>query len=138
VNVFFDIDDTIIASDDFTLRPLVREVFERLRADGHSVYVWSAKGKRWSDLDEHGLRDLVVDAFHKPSANFRKALKWMRIDVVPDFVVDDFPEIVLAFSGHTIKPYSAADPDDREMEVVYQKILAVAAAAPASPRHVVP
>jgi hypothetical protein len=123
MNIFFDMDDTIIASDDSSLRPRVREVFERLRTDGHAVYIWSAMGKRWSEIDQHGLRELVTDAFHKPMNNFQRALKWKDIDVQPDFVVDDFPEILREFPGCTIKPYQMADPSDREMENVYLKIV---------------
>ncbi|MEE9198503.1 MAG: hypothetical protein V3U26_01760, partial [Dehalococcoidia bacterium] len=65
MNVFFDVDDTLVSFDG-SLRPHVREVFQRLVKDGHSIYVWSGVGVRWEVVDRHGLRPFVTDCLLKP------------------------------------------------------------------------
>ena len=47
----FGVDATIVGSYDGKLRPMVREVFEQLRADGHQIYIWSGVGLRWLEID---------------------------------------------------------------------------------------
>ncbi|MBI4507976.1 MAG: hypothetical protein HY691_20815, partial [Chloroflexi bacterium] len=69
MNVFFDVDGTIVGTWDGALRPLVREVFEQLRSDGHHIYIWSGVGLRWREVEEHDLRMLIVTCFHKPLWN---------------------------------------------------------------------
>jgi FMN phosphatase YigB (HAD superfamily) len=53
VNVFFDVDDTLIAYDG-SLRPLVRETFERIILDGHLIQcgpVSAYAGMWWTSTD---------------------------------------------------------------------------------------
>jgi hypothetical protein len=123
VNVFFDVDDTLIAYDG-SLRPLVRETFERIKLDGHQIYVWSGVGVRWDVVDQHGLRPWVTDCFEKPVNEHRARLVLLGISPWPDFVVDDHPQMVAAFNGHRVRDYFWPDLRDREMEIVYQKIVA--------------
>ena len=57
MNIFFDVDDTLITWD-VKLRPNVHHVFQQLRDDGHTIYLWSGYGPRWEvvrrfDLHEH-------------------------------------------------------------------------------------
>jgi hypothetical protein len=127
VNVFFDVDDTLICSNDGTLRPLVRDTFERILADGHSIYVWSGVGIRWSEIEQHGLRPYVIDCFVKPLANHRESLQTLGVLVEPDFVVDDHAEVVQVFGGYAVRPYAGYDPSDREMANAYAKLVEVAA-----------
>ncbi len=126
MNVFFDVDDTIISGLDGSLRPHVREVFARIRADGHAIYVWSAAGRRWPDLELHGLRDLVEDCYLKPLCDHERTLGAQGA-AVPHFVVDDDREIVDAFGGCHVSPYSAGDPDDGEMRRAYEMLRAFTA-----------
>lgn len=124
MNIFFDVDGTIVGSYDDKLRPLVREVFERLRADGHTIYVWSGVGLRWREIDLHSLRPLIATCFWKPRWDHHARLAELGVDVVPDFVVDDHQEVVAAFGGVTVRPFDYYDPSDREMERVYRVITA--------------
>jgi len=104
MNVFFDVDYTILGWDN-SLRPHTRAVFEQLIADGHVIYVWSGMGDRTADLEHHDLIELVTGVFSKPISKFEEGLETYKIPVVPDFVIDDYPEIVEHFGGMQISPY---------------------------------
>ena len=127
MNVFFDVDDTLIALDG-SLRPRVHEVFQKIIDRGHVIYIWSGVGLRWEEVEKHGLRPYVRDCYQKPRWGHRERLELLGVDIEPHFVVDDFKDIVEVFGGHAIRPYYSANPEDREMDVVYEKLLAVAAA----------
>jgi hypothetical protein len=122
MNIFFDVDGTIVGSYDVKLRPMVREVFEQLRADGHTIYVWSGVGLRWDEIDLHGLRPLIAGCFWKPRWDHQARLTELGVEVSPDFVVDDHAEVVAAFGGVTVWPFDYYDPKDREMERVYRAV----------------
>ncbi len=113
MNIFFDVDLTII-SEDGSLRPGVRELFHDLRSAGHTIYLWSGNGIRWSVLDRYGLRDLVAGCFFKPLHSIPEALARQGLPQ-PDFCVDDYPECVEQFGGVVVKPYGLPDPADGEM-----------------------
>ena len=140
MNVFFDVDHTIIDADD-GLRPGVRELFARLRADGHRVYLWSGLGARWEVVERHELAELVSGCFPKPLYAYERMLAPLGIDVRPDFAVDDHPHLVHAFGGCVVAPYRgpalyrsarsdqgvgglsrAPGAPDAEMERVYHEI----------------
>jgi hypothetical protein len=122
VNIFFDVDHTIIAYDDHVLRPGVRELFERLRADGHTIYLWSGIGARWEIVRAHRLEDLVAGCFDKPLYQHEAMLAPLGITMRPDFVVDDHPHLVAVFGGCVVSAYRSADPNDREMARVYREV----------------
>jgi phosphoglycolate phosphatase-like HAD superfamily hydrolase len=124
VNIFFDVDETILGYDG-SLRPLVTDIFQRLTEDGHRVYVWS--GARTAlgvgaVVAQYGLQAYVTDCFRKPLVNPRQAWLQTGIEVQPDFVIDDYPGIVEAFGGVLIKPYPLAAPADQDMQRVYEVI----------------
>lgn len=121
MNIFFDVDYTILAVDG-KLRPGTRDVFERLVGDGHSVFVWSGVGIRTADVTRHGLEDLVTGVYQKPLQDFEAGLQTFGVPVRPDFVIDDYPEIVEAFGGVMVRPYFFSSAEDREMERVYDAI----------------
>lgn len=123
MNIFFDVDETILAYDG-TLRPLVREIFEQLQRDGHTLYVWS--GARSAEtvaevVSDYGLQEYVTGCFRKPLFDPKQAWLQTGIAVQPDFVVDDYPGIVEAFGGVLIKPFPMRMPDD-DMRRVYDAI----------------
>jgi hypothetical protein len=117
MNVFFDVDYTILGNDG-SLRPGTRWVFEQLVARGHVVYVWSGQGIRWDDLHRVGLAEFVSGAFEKPLEEFEEGRQRFAIPVKPDFVVDDYPEIVDHYGGLCIKPYTSRRYGDKEILVV--------------------
>ena len=121
MNIFFDVDYTILAVDG-NLRPGTRDVFERLVEEGHKVFIWSGVGIRTADVSRHGLEDLVAGVYQKPLEDFEAGLQTFDVPVRPDFVVDDYAEIVEAFGGMRVRPYFFSSPEDREMERVYDAI----------------
>ncbi|MBI2761006.1 MAG: hypothetical protein HYX51_06230 [Chloroflexi bacterium] len=121
MNVFFDVDYTLITWD-YRLRPHVREVFARLRDDGHTIYLWSGMGKRWEVVKRFHLHDLIADCFDKPLYNHVARLPELEVTVYPDYVIDDHADPVLVFGGYHIPaPRTPLDEDD-EMLRVYDAI----------------
>lgn len=123
MKIFFDVDDTIISSQTGSLRPLVKDLFEALRSDGHELYVWSAMGIRWIALERHALKQMVVDCYSKPNGRGWDA----HVPVQPDFVVDDEPHIVERFGGYCVAPYLDDDPGDCAMLDVLSAVRALTA-----------
>ncbi len=127
MNIFFDVDFTLITWD-VRLRPGVHEVFQRLRDEGHRIYLWSGMGPRWEVVKRFGLNDHIVDCFWKPLYRHRERLGELGVTVTPDYVVDDYREVVDAFVGSAVDPPGMALEDDREMWRVYDEIQAYLAA----------
>ncbi len=121
MNIFFDVDHTIIDSDN-RLRPGVRELFERLREHGHSIYLWSGIGARWEVVQTCGLERWVAGCFDKPLYHYEAMLAPLGIPVRPDFVVDDHPHLVHAFGGCVVAAYRIANEGDTEMERVFHEV----------------
>ena len=128
MNIFFDMDYMIREEviDGGNLRPGVKEVFERLKTEGHSVYIWSGLGARMEEVKLLGLQDMVDGVFQKPVERFETAVKDMlsrkQIPVLPDLVVDDSAAIVTVLGGILVRPYGARIRNDQEMERVYRII----------------
>jgi hypothetical protein len=135
MNIFFDVDNTILG-DDGSLRRHADIVFARLVSDGHRLYVWSGVGLRWAVVQAHGLAPYVTECFEKPTTRHRERLEPLGVTLVPDFVVDDFADIVSVFGGVAVKPYHRAANGDDELQTVYDVIVAVAQGSPAHPRYV--
>lgn len=127
MNIFFDVDYTLIDWDG-SLRPHVREVFERLVSEGHQIYIWSGVGLRWEVIHQHSLGDLVSGCYLKPMSNHRQEMERLGVPVEPDFVIDDHSAVVSAFGGYIIRPYySYGGSQDTEMLRVYDAIARYAA-----------
>lgn len=125
VNIFFDVDDTLITWD-VKLRPGVHETFERIRGDGHVIYLWSGNGPRWEIVERFDLHEHVTDCFWKPLYRHHERLEELGVKLVPDFVIDDHQEVIDAFPGVRIRPPMHPLEQDREMWRVYQEITAYA------------
>lgn len=121
MNIFFDVDATIV-SDNYTLRPYVREIFEKLIGQGHNLYIWSGVGIRWEIVDMHKLRPYIQGCYRKPLNDHHNSLKPLGVPVVPDFCVDDHWEIIEAFGGVKVNPYFLPKADDVEMLRVYEAV----------------
>jgi hypothetical protein len=126
MNVFIDVDYTILSVDN-ALRPGTLETFERLVDDGHAVHVWSGEGLRWRVVREHGLEPFVSGVHHKPLFDFHARLERLGVPTVPDFVVDDYPEIVACFGGLQVRPFTWRAQVDDDMHVVYEIVTELAA-----------
>ncbi|MDE3194046.1 MAG: HAD family hydrolase [Chloroflexota bacterium] len=121
MNVFFDVDDTLICGLDGTLRPHVADIFARIRADGHAIYVWSSAGRRWQDLERHGLHAFVSECYLKPDGDYERTLRAQNV-AEPHFVVDDHRDIVDVFGGCQVRPYLEPDVGDTEMIRAYDAL----------------
>ncbi len=132
MNIFFDVDETLVGYDG-SLRPLVHETFKALVDEGHRIYIWSGvrtpEMVRSEVMDRHRLADYVTDCFQKPRFDYQAAWQRRGAGVQPDFIVDDYPEIVDAFGGILIRPYSRAQADT-DLARVYAAIKAAAEASP--------
>jgi hypothetical protein len=117
VNVFFDMDYTILGQDG-SLRPGTLEVFEQLVGLGHDLYIWSGVGVRWPEVREAGLEPFIKGVYRKPLSQYRESLDRFGVPVVPDFVIDDYPGIVHCFGGHCIKEYVGRHAPDNELYAV--------------------
>ena len=121
MNIFFDVDDTLITWD-VRLRPYVHEVLTKLREDGHTIYLWSGYGPRWEVVRRFELHDYIEDCFWKPLHNHHRRLEELGVPFVPDFVIDDHQDIVDVFPGVLIEAASAPYASEREMWRVYEAI----------------
>lgn len=126
MRIFFDVDETLI-SWDWKLRPHVEEVFARIRAEGHELYLWSGLGERWEVVERHHLGSYVLGCYRKPLWDHRRRLSELGIPFAPDFVVDDYREVVDAFGGTHVRPARAPFADDREMWRAYEEFTAFVA-----------
>lgn len=134
MNIFFDVDYTIIGYMG-DLRPQVREVFTQLKADGHTIYIWSGVGLRTEVVKQHQLQDFISGLYIKPTWDYANQLPKLGVPMVPDFVVDDHVGVVNAFGGVCVRRFDGGpyDKDDAEMQRVYQAIQAyVQRAVPAA------
>ena len=123
MNIFFDVDFTLITWN-YRLRPHVREVFQRLVDDGHTLYLWSGLGERWEVVEQFGLHPWIVTCFSKPLYDHVARLSELGVTVRPDFVVDDHADLVRAFGGAVIEPAEIPLDEDQEMWRVYELIRA--------------
>ncbi|MGI8927517.1 MAG: HAD family hydrolase [Tepidiformaceae bacterium] len=128
MNIFFDVDDTLITWD-VRLRPGVREVFARLREDGHTIYLWSGYGPRWEVVRRFELHEYIEDCFWKPLHNHHARLIELGVPFAPDYAVDDHEEIIRAFGGTVIQAASGPFASEGEMWRVYETITRFVAAA---------
>ena len=119
MKIFFDVDYTILGLDD-TLRPGTKETFQRLLDDDHEIYIWSGMGERWEVIEKHELRPFISGVYEKPTHHFHERLEELNIPFEPEFVIDDYPEVVHAFGGAWVPPYFFARNVDQQMDRVYQ------------------
>ncbi|MBI4497622.1 MAG: hypothetical protein HY689_06985 [Chloroflexi bacterium] len=121
MNIFFDVDFTLVGVDG-SLRPGVKEVLQRLREDGHRVYLWSGLRVPWDAADRHGLTDLIHGCYAKPIEDHRSWVARLQIPE-PHFCIDDNQETIAVFGGYTISPYIYPEHPDEHMWRVYQAIV---------------
>ena len=119
MKIFFDVDYTILGLDD-TLRPGTMETLEQLKEEGHEIYIWSGMGQRWEVVKKHNLTPLVSGVYEKPTHHFHERLDELGVPFEPEFVIDDYPEVVAAFGGVWVPPYFFKRNFDQEMERIYR------------------
>ena len=114
--------DYTLLGVDGSLRPGAREVMQRLKEDGHTLYVWSGNGIRWLEVRRHNLESLVSDCFNKPLYNYAVEVEKLELPVKPDLVIDDHIEVPSALGGVWVREYYFSNSNDDEMERVYRII----------------
>ena len=120
MNIFFDVDYTILGVDN-SLRPGTGETFTKLVEDGHRVYVWSGSGLRWPVVRDNKLEEYVSGVYNKPTFQYQERLEELGVDVLPEFVIDDYPEIVTVFGGVWVPPhFYKGNLEDDQMERIYR------------------
>ena len=134
MKIFFDVDYTILGLDD-SLRPGTMETLQKIKDDGHEIYIWSGMGERWEVVKKHNLEPLISGVYEKPTHHFHERLEELGVPFEPDFVIDDYPEVVAAFSGVWVPPYFFKRSVDQEMDRVYQIIADVVATGSSEDRQ---
>ncbi len=119
MKIFFDVDYTILGLDD-TLRPGTLETLTKLKNDDHEIYIWSGMGQRWEVIEKHDLSALVSGVYEKPTHHFHERLEELGVPFEPEFVIDDYPEVVAAFGGVWVPPYFFSRTVDQEMDRIYK------------------
>ena len=134
MKIFFDVDYTILGLDD-SLRPGTMETLQKIKDDGHEIYIWSGMGERWEVVKKHNLEPLISGVYEKPTHHFHERLEELGVPFEPDFVIDDYPEVVAAFSGVWVPPYFFKRSVDQEMDRIYQIITDVVATGSSEDRQ---
>ena len=134
MNIFFDVDYTILGLDD-SLRPGTHETLKQLKDDGNEIYIWSGMGERWEVVHKHNLTPLISGVYEKPTHHFHERLQELGVPVEPDFVIDDYPEVVAAFGGVWVPPYFFKRSFDQEMDRIYWIVCEVAATGTSEDRQ---
>ena len=119
MKIFFDVDYTILGLDD-SLRPRTKETLETLKGEGHEIYIWSGMGERWEVVEKHQLTPLVSGVYEKPTHHFHERLEELGVPFEPEFVIDDYPEVVAAFGGVWVPPYFFKRSFDEEMDRIHR------------------
>ena len=119
MKIFFDVDYTILGLDN-SLRPETKETFQALTDENHEVYIWSGMGERWEVVNKHELNPWVSGVYEKPTHHFHERLEELGVPFEPDFVIDDYPEVVAAFGGVWVPPYYYSGTRDTEMARIYK------------------
>ena len=119
MKIFFDVDYTILGLDN-TLRPGTVETLTKLKNDDHEIYIWSGMGQRWEVIEKHDLSALVSGVYEKPTHHFHERLEELGVPFEPEFVIDDYPEVVAAFGGVWVPPYFFSRTVDQEMDRIYK------------------
>ena len=133
LNIFFDVDNTVVLWNG-RLRNHTEEVFQALRDDGHTIYIWSGVGIRRWDMEHHGLQDYVAEYFVKPLDNYReRAYGEFEVSVPIHYTIDDHKGVVDAFGGFHVS--DSPPTDDREMLDLLADIRRFAAEPPAGDPH---
>ena len=93
-------------------RPGVKEVFAKIKEDGHHIFLWSGGRNPWTAVQDFSLWEMVSDCYLKPTADHDNHMSFMQIPI-PDFTVDDNREIIDVFGGYWLPPYTHPElPDD--------------------------
>ena len=119
MKIFFDVDYTILGLDD-SLRPGTTETLTQLKEEGNEIYIWSGMGERWEVVDKFDLKPLISGVYEKPTHHFHERLEDLGVPFEPEFVIDDYPEIVSAFGGVWVPPYFFKRNFDQEMTRIYR------------------
>ena len=90
--------------------------------DGHRIYIWSGLGPRQEVVRKHKLEPFIWGVYEKPIHHFQERLSELGVPLTPDFVIDDYPEVVAAFGGVWVPPYFFKRTGDDQMEKIYKII----------------
>lgn len=111
MNVFFDVQGTLLSGA--TPRPHAREIFQKLEALGHHVYLWSSAGAAYAYRSA-----FLIDVYDLAYGYHGKS---DTIPVTIDYVVDDDPGIVKRYGGYEINLFTG-DPDDNELWQIVEEL----------------
>lgn len=123
----FDLDGCLVGAVLATsLRPLARELLERLREDGTTVVIWSAGGGAYAHriAETVGIAELVDGYYAKARGSDGKwALEVFPPEHRPAVCVDDEPASVPStVQTIAVSPYLGSHPHDRGLEPCFDEL----------------
>lgn len=116
MNIFFDIDQTLIYPGTRKIRPYAKWSIGRIQKAGHRVFLWSHRGEQNCWDVAKGVGVSLNNCYDKPP--FENLFDAAHIPHVINYCVDDDPkDMPMVFPGLTVLPYCAEyEPqDDQEM-----------------------
>lgn len=117
MNIFFDIDQTLIYPGDRTMRPYAKWCLNYLKKNGHDIYLWSRRGEE-NCYDVAVLLGISLSrCFSKPP--FTNLRDITHLTAYPEYCIDDDPSDVLtAWPGILVLPYMASYTAKEDKELV--------------------
>lgn len=116
LNIFYDIDGTLVSLIDRKLRPNIPFLFkQQTQRYGHKIFVWSSAGKEYclKTVADLGLSSYVADCFEKPPYDRPGHLGYVGCHEIPHLCYDDDPsDVISLFGGLVVKPYLGDDNDE--------------------------
>jgi long-chain acyl-CoA synthetase len=137
----FDVDGCLVDSMTGTsLRPGALEALSLLRADGATVLLWSAGGRKhaMSRASELGFAHLIDSVYAKEvrGADGRWSTANLPPEHQPDVFVDDWPDEAPATARLVaVPPYIAPNPHDRGLAPLLAELSGALSTRPTAPTY---
>ncbi len=121
MNIYFDVDQTLIFPMTRSLRPYAKWCIDNLKKAGHSIYIWSRRGEEncWDIARLVGVS--LDNCANKPPLTNLKRIT--HLSARPHFCIDDDPEdVIRVWPGMLVLPYCFETEEDKEMLRVLDSI----------------
>ncbi|MEE8436563.1 MAG: DUF705 domain-containing protein [bacterium] len=131
MRIVFDMDNTLVDELGATLRPGIVELLERLKAEKHTLILWtsSAKWRATTILKDHGLSRFFSETRFRENYDPDNTGRPKDIrEVKGDILIDDDPKLIaylktIGKPGFLISAFrQGVTPDPEELHRLYQAI----------------
>lgn len=131
MRIVFDMDNTLVDELGATLRPGIVGLLERLKAEKHTLILWtsSAKWRATTILKDHGLSRFFSEMRFRENYDPNNTGKPKDIrEVKGDILIDDDPKLIaylktIGKPGFLISAFrQGLDPDPEELQRLHRAI----------------